>query len=63
MMVKCPICGKEIEWQGNPHRPFCTERCKMTDLGKWASDEYRITDSPLDDNAKNGEPPEDTEED
>ncbi len=43
MKVKCPICKKETEWEGNEYRPFCSERCKLIDLGKWASEEYRIT--------------------
>lgn len=39
---KCPQCGKETVWEGNPFRPFCSERCKLIDLGSWASGEYRI---------------------
>ncbi len=42
MLVKCPICRKETEWEGNPFRPFCSERCKTIDLAGWASEEYRI---------------------
>ena len=40
--IKCPTCGKEARWKGNSFRPFCSERCRLIDLGKWASDEYRI---------------------
>ncbi|GAB4390108.1 MAG: DNA gyrase inhibitor YacG [Thermodesulfovibrionales bacterium] len=42
MKIKCPVCKKLTTWEENPHRPFCSERCKMIDLGKWASEEYRI---------------------
>ncbi len=42
MIVACPICKKEMEWQGNPHRPFCSDRCRMIDLGAWSSEEYRV---------------------
>ena len=42
MKVKCPTCRKETEWEGNPFRPFCSERCKNIDLAAWASEEYRI---------------------
>jgi endogenous inhibitor of DNA gyrase (YacG/DUF329 family) len=42
MKKKCPTCKKKCEWKNNPHRPFCSERCKLIDLGKWASEEYRI---------------------
>ncbi len=40
--VKCPVCKKESAWKDNPFRPFCSERCRLIDLGKWASEEYRI---------------------
>ncbi len=40
--VLCPICGKEARWNDNPFRPFCSERCRLIDLGKWAAEEYRI---------------------
>ncbi len=41
--VRCPQCGGESLWSGsNPWRPFCSERCKMIDLGAWASESYRV---------------------
>ena len=40
--LKCPSCRKPAQWEGNPFRPFCSERCKMIDLGAWADGEYRI---------------------
>jgi len=42
MTITCPICKKSAPWDGNPFRPFCSERCKLLDLGKWASEEYRV---------------------
>jgi len=42
MNVKCPRCGKETETAKNPFRPFCSERCKLVDLGNWLSGNYRI---------------------
>ena len=42
MIVACPICRKEVEWEGNPHRPFCSERCRMIDLGAWVAGEYSV---------------------
>jgi uncharacterized protein len=42
--IRCPICGKETTWNDNPFRPFCSDRCRVIDLGKWASENYRITD-------------------
>ena len=42
--MKCPICKKDTVWEENPFRPFCSERCQIMDLGKWASEEYRVSD-------------------
>jgi len=42
MKVPCPICGKQVEYAGNPFRPFCSERCKLVDLGKWIEEHYRV---------------------
>ena len=40
--MTCPICHKSTTWEGNPWRPFCSERCQVTDLGSWAAEDYRI---------------------
>ena len=41
--VACPQCGARVEWTpANPWRPFCSERCKLIDLGAWASESYRV---------------------
>jgi len=40
--VKCPICKKDVEWVDNPSRPFCSERCRLIDLGAWSSGDYRV---------------------
>ena len=42
--VKCPGCKASTLWEGNKWRPFCSERCKMLDLGAWASEEYKVPD-------------------
>jgi endogenous inhibitor of DNA gyrase (YacG/DUF329 family) len=42
MMVKCPQCGKEVEFEGNEFRPFCSERCKLLDFGDWADENYAL---------------------
>ncbi|MBI2989031.1 MAG: DNA gyrase inhibitor YacG [Deltaproteobacteria bacterium] len=41
-IVRCPICRAEISWEENPHRPFCSERCRLVDLGGWTAGRYRI---------------------
>jgi endogenous inhibitor of DNA gyrase (YacG/DUF329 family) len=41
--VSCPQCGRNVDWTPeNRYRPFCTERCKLIDLGAWASEKYRV---------------------
>ncbi|MCK5709988.1 MAG: DNA gyrase inhibitor YacG [Deltaproteobacteria bacterium] len=40
--VKCPKCKKKVLWDKNKWRPFCSQRCKMIDLGTWAKEDYRI---------------------
>ena len=42
MIVKCPRCGKNTAYEGNSFRPFCSERCKLMDLGNWVSGVYRV---------------------
>jgi endogenous inhibitor of DNA gyrase (YacG/DUF329 family) len=42
-MVSCPQCGTPVEWSpASNWRPFCSERCKLIDLGEWAAERYRI---------------------
>ncbi|WP_081755119.1 DNA gyrase inhibitor YacG [Methylophilus sp. OH31] len=44
--VACPSCGETSEYStANPYRPFCSERCKLVDLGDWATEKFRIPDS------------------
>jgi len=41
--VKCPTCQKEVPWDNtSPFKPFCSERCKLIDLGDWASEKHAI---------------------
>lgn len=47
LTVKCPTCQTAVIWsEQSPHRPFCSERCKLIDLGEWASENHRIPGSP-----------------
>jgi len=44
--IKCPSCGKPVVWSTkNPWRPFCSERCRLIDLGDWIEERHRIPDS------------------
>jgi endogenous inhibitor of DNA gyrase (YacG/DUF329 family) len=41
--VVCPRCGAQVAWDpNNAFRPFCSERCKLIDLGAWATEKYRV---------------------
>lgn len=41
--VNCPNCQNKAVWSPeNKHRPFCSERCKLIDLGEWATGSYAI---------------------
>ena len=42
LTVKCPTCRKETSWENNPHRPFCSDRCQLIDLGAWVEERYKI---------------------
>lgn len=47
-IIDCPICGEKNTWhKDNIYRPFCSERCKLIDLGEWASDKHRIPGEPI----------------
>ena len=49
--VACPTCKKLATYDtNNPFRPFCSQRCKMIDLGDWANENYRIPDTKPQDN-------------
>ena len=46
----CPTCERAIEWTEEfPYRPFCSERCRLIDLGAWLTEEHRIAGEPLED--------------
>jgi endogenous inhibitor of DNA gyrase (YacG/DUF329 family) len=44
--VHCPICRVPVCFTDPPYGPFCSDRCKLVDLGKWFSEDYR-TSEPL----------------
>lgn len=42
--LKCPICGKPVDFFADPLGPFCSSRCKMVDLGRWLGEDYKISE-------------------
>jgi endogenous inhibitor of DNA gyrase (YacG/DUF329 family) len=48
-IVHCPQCDKAVPWNEDAKwRPFCSQRCKLIDLGDWAAENHRIAGSPSD---------------
>lgn len=50
--MRCPICRKSVAREGNPFRPFCSERCQRIDLDNWLEGRYRVP-APLDPDEEN----------
>jgi len=47
--IICPTCGKKETWTPeNSYRPFCSDRCKLIDLGDWAGEKHRVPGEPVD---------------
>lgn len=51
---RCPSCGEATAWEANPHRPFCSARCRMVDLQGWLGERYAIPGEPANDGAGEG---------
>ena len=46
-LAKCPTCRREAPWDPtNPWRPFCSERCRLIDLGAWLEERHAIPGEP-----------------
>lgn len=68
--MRCPICGKEFDLATSTAKPFCSDRCRSIDLGRWLDESYSLPHVPdpeadelpegfVDERATNGEPHED----
>ena len=44
MIHRCPICKSSTDSELNADFPFCGERCRLLDLGAWASEKYVVSD-------------------
>lgn len=40
--VTCPTCKKRFEYFSSAYRPFCSERCRLIDLGQWLTESYTV---------------------
>jgi endogenous inhibitor of DNA gyrase (YacG/DUF329 family) len=55
--VKCPTCRREIDWSTAQFRPFCSERCRLIDLGAWLSGKHSIPGETVHERDDNGREP------
>jgi len=52
---RCPTCRAVVRWEENPDRPFCSDRCRLSDLGAWVTEQYRIPGTPTDPETSDGD--------
>jgi uncharacterized protein len=48
MKWHCPICRKPTDSEAGSDFPFCSERCKLLDLGNWSSEKYVVSEPVMD---------------
>ncbi|HEV8607647.1 MAG TPA: DNA gyrase inhibitor YacG [Tepidisphaeraceae bacterium] len=65
--MRCPICKREVSETDRDRKgsvyPFCSERCKLIDLGRWLSDKYQVPIAPDDDEESASGPKSDSRDD
>ncbi len=47
-LVLCPTCGRPFDSEASPAMPFCSERCRLIDLGRWLNEEHHLPVEPED---------------
>lgn len=48
LIIACPTCKKSQRWKDcNEHRPFCSKRCQLIDLGEWVNENHSIAGEPV----------------
>lgn len=55
--VNCPTCRRELDWHSAPFRPFCSERCRLIDLGAWLAEGHAIAGEDVTSQEGAGSPP------
>ena len=48
-MPRCPVCDSHVDLNVTPTPPFCGERCRLIDLGRWLDESYSVPEKPRDD--------------
>jgi endogenous inhibitor of DNA gyrase (YacG/DUF329 family) len=47
----CPVCQRKVEVENAPSAPFCSERCRVVDLGRWLKEQYAVPHEAADEEA------------
>jgi endogenous inhibitor of DNA gyrase (YacG/DUF329 family) len=47
LIVDCRLCGKKFSYYQHASRPFCSEKCRLIDLGAWLNESYSIPEKPV----------------
>ncbi len=61
MKWHCPICKNPTDSETHTHSPLCSDRCRILDLGNWATEKYRVSEPALDEPISNESDPNETE--
>ncbi|MCE5266601.1 MAG: DNA gyrase inhibitor YacG [Planctomycetaceae bacterium] len=56
-MPRCPVCRREFKAEESKAMPFCSERCRVIDLGRWLDEKYSVPDEGETPEEGEGEPP------
>ena len=51
-MPQCPVCNAAVSLESTPTAPFCSDRCRLVDLGRWLEEGYAVPHVPTDDEDK-----------
>ena len=63
-MPRCPVCDAAVSLETTPTLPFCSDRCRLIDLGRWLDESYAVPEPPRsDEDDGDGEPPPHPDED
>jgi uncharacterized protein len=55
MNFHCPICGKPTDSKSSADFPFCSERCRLIDLGNWSAEKYKISEPVFDESEESSD--------
>jgi len=50
-MPRCPVCDVTVDLAATPTVPFCSDRCRLIDLGRWLDESYSVPATKKDDDA------------